>query len=188
AGERSARRLPLHALARRAELPGPRWRWRGPEAVPAATRGQQLPVPGGPGRLPERAPERRTADPRRAAAVMERLPELRAVHARPRSLELAGPDALSAAPRAADLRPPGRRDRPELAAADDQAARMRAAAPRRQPTAAGGRIVTSAAGRGGCESRPRPIDRFRCRDDRPGRPAAKPTAACWTHGRPTSRR
>ena len=100
AGAGGARRRvrPVHALPRRAELARPRQQRRARQGSHvAATRGQQLPVPGGSERVQAPAPERRQrAEPRPGAAGQGAGAELLPVRARPRRPELPRPRAATA--------------------------------------------------------------------------------------------
>jgi hypothetical protein len=105
----SDRLLPLHALARCAELPRPPRQRTSPEDQRAAPRGQRLPPPGGPDCLPGPVPAQRR--PRRGAHQRftrtmrgdrklpagtgaggdDRAADIRPVHALPRTADLARP-------------------------------------------------------------------------------------------------
>ena len=138
----------LHALPRRAELPRPRQQRTGPQGRPAATRGQQFPVPGGPASLPALAPEHGgaiNADsiqqcmmagdcPQALVQQVERACEFRPVHALARGAELAR-SHLDTQGRPVSPSTSARRLRPVFAADLGQRRRMLA------PDAGDGRTV-----------------------------------------------
>jgi len=91
----SARLLPLHALARRAELPRPPTilQRKVPWLEPATTRGQRFPDPGGHGSLPKPAPRRAGAGSSHGPGSAG-LPEGSRLHALTRHHRLPRPGLL----------------------------------------------------------------------------------------------
>ena len=106
----SSRLLPLHALPRGAELPRPPQQRTGPQGRPAATRGQQLPAPGGPEILPAPVPGQRRGA-RRLAPTMRGNRRLSTGHGAPGDEQHAGVFPVHARSRGAELARPHTRFR-----------------------------------------------------------------------------